>query len=195
MKWFSLRWFSAVFLAFSIYFVTIATLITFGPQQTPNSTAKVAIVLGAGIDGDVPSPVFAARIDHAIDLHNRGRVAAIIFTGARSPEDSVSEAAAGRNYAIAAGIPASDITIEENSRTTFQNLVEAQKLMEANGQVSALVVSDPLHLWRADMMAEDLGISAQMSETPTTRYQTLSTILPFLLREVYFVHHYWILGE
>lgn len=188
MKW-ALR-FCAVLAA---WLIGVAVWIALGPSEDPKTSANTAIVLGAAVDTDIPSPVFTARIDHAITLYNEGRVQHLFFTGARSPEDTISEAAAARDYAIAAGVPASEITIEERSRTTRQNLVEAKRRIAANQSV--LIVSDPLHLRRALMMADRMGFEASASATPTTRYRSLSTQLPFLMREVYFVHHYWVLGE
>lgn len=190
-----MKWFLGALGLMLAWLVGVAVWIAVGSPEDPAATAEVAIVLGAAVDDDTPSPVFAARIDHAIALHREGRVAALLFTGARSPEDSLSEAAAARDYAIAAGIPPSAIMIEERSRTTRQNLIEAQSLMRAGKLASAMIVSDPLHLRRAIAMANDLGIDARASATPSTRYRSLSTQLPFLLREIYFMHHYWALGE
>jgi uncharacterized SAM-binding protein YcdF (DUF218 family) len=48
---------------------------------------------------------------------------------------------------------------------------------------------------RAMMMADDLGIVAVSSPTPTSRYRTLKTKLGFLLRELYFIHHYFATGH
>ncbi|MEP6201478.1 MAG: YdcF family protein, partial [Marinomonas sp.] len=142
-----------------------------------------------------PTPVFAARIDHAIALHNAGRVEKIIFTGGKSPDDELSEAASARKYAIARGINADAILIEEQSGSTRANLVEAKVILETEKLSDALIVSDPLHLRRASLMAAELKIDAATSAAPTSRYQSFSTQLPFLLREVYFTHYFWILGE
>ena len=60
---------------------------------------------------------------------------------------------------------------------------------------NVLLVSDPLHLTRAMQMAAEFGLDAQPSATGLTRYRTLSTKVPFALRELYFMHHYWLLGE
>jgi uncharacterized SAM-binding protein YcdF (DUF218 family) len=67
--------------------------------------------------------------------------------------------------------------------------------MQKHGLKSAIIVSDPLHMKRAMMMAEDLGIEAASSPTPTTRYRSLQTKLGFLIREIYFFHHYIITGN
>jgi uncharacterized SAM-binding protein YcdF (DUF218 family) len=59
-----------------------------------------------------------------------------------------------------------------------------------NGLKSAIIVSDPLHMKRAMMMADGLGIDAVPSPTATTRYQSFQTKFGFLIREIYFFHHY-----
>ena len=152
--------------------------------------ADCAIVLGAAVYGDRPSPVFEERIRHGIALYQTGLVAKIIFTGGcgTGAEHAESEVAAA--YAARAGVPAADLLTERRSRTTQQNLAEAKLLMDAHGLRSAILVSDPLHMRRAMWMAGDLGIAAVPSPTPTTRYRSLKTKLRFLRHELYYWHHY-----
>ena len=51
---------------------------------------------------------------------------------------------------------------------------------------SCIIVSDPLHMKRSMLMAKDLNMKAYSSPTPTTRYKSLKTKIPFLNREVFF---------
>lgn len=146
--------------------------------------ADVAIVLGAGTDGDQPPPVFAERINHALQLYKSGMVRKLIMTGGRGV-DGYSEGWVAQNYAIVHGVHPEDVLIEENSRTTYENLVEAQNLMQQRGYTTALIVSDPLHMKRSMIIASDLGINAHSSPTQTTLYHSWSTRLPFLWRETY----------
>ena len=48
---------------------------------------------------------------------------------------------------------------------------------------------------RAALMAHDLGIPTAPSPTPTSRYRSLKSKLGFLLREIYFYHHYRVTGN
>jgi uncharacterized SAM-binding protein YcdF (DUF218 family) len=50
--------------------------------------------------------------------------------------------------------------LEDRSRSTEENLANAKALMEARGWQSAVIVSDPFHLYRAELIARDLGIEA-----------------------------------
>lgn len=173
----------------------IAVWIYDTPVAPPGAEADAAIVLGAAVDDDAPSPVFRERIAHAISLYEEGRVQRLIFTGAQGEGDSLAESEVARDMALEAGVPGEAILIETESVTTMHNLVEAQLLMGHAGLDDALIVSDPLHMRRAMEMAEALGLDAAPSATPTTQYLTWSTKAPFLAREVYFMHHFWLFGE
>jgi hypothetical protein len=116
-------------------------------------TADVAIVLGAAVYGDRPSPVFEERIRHGIGLYKAKAVEKLLFTGGFGEGAGAAESLVARRYALARGIPAEAILTETLSRTTKQNLVEARRLMRAEGLESALIVSDPLHMKRAMRMA------------------------------------------
>ena len=153
------------------------------------------IILGAAVQGTTPSPVFEERIRHSIDLYRAGFAPKLLFTGGVGDGLKHSESSVGRSVATQQAIPVGDILIEERSRTTQQNLSEARSVMHKNGLKSAIIVSDPLHMKRAMMMADGLGINAVSSPTPTTRYRTLQTKLGFLFRELYFFHHYVITGN
>ena len=77
-----MKWLLAAFGAVVLWLGAIALWIGTGPLEDPTDSGDVAIVLGAAVFTDKPSPVFAARIDHAVELYNSGRVKGVIFTGA-----------------------------------------------------------------------------------------------------------------
>jgi uncharacterized SAM-binding protein YcdF (DUF218 family) len=141
-----------------------------------------------------PSPVFEERLRHAVDLYNRGMAPKIILTGGFGDGATHSESEVGAKYVIGEGVPAGDVLLEKTSRTTWENLVEADALMKANGIGSVIIVSDPLHLKRASVMADDLGIDAVTSPTPTTRYRSAGAKAEFLARELVFLHHHILFG-
>jgi uncharacterized SAM-binding protein YcdF (DUF218 family) len=156
----------------------------------PNIQADAAIILGAAVWGEKPSPVFRERINHAINLYQNGNVRTLIFTGGVGSGDAIAEASVGKYYAIIKGVKADDILLETTSRTTYQNLQNASELVHKYPFKKFLIVSDPLHLKRAVLMARSLGLDAYPSPTPTTRYRTLNSQLPFLMRETYFYFVY-----
>jgi uncharacterized SAM-binding protein YcdF (DUF218 family) len=153
----------------------------------PDARGEAAVVLGAAVYREQPSPVFRERINHAIDLYMQGQVEALIFTGGVGRGDFLAESEAARDYAVAAGVPREDILIETVSHNTFENLSQASIVAEALGFETLVVVSDPLHMRRAMAYAEELGLQAVSSPTPTSRYQSWAPKLSFFLREVYFL--------
>lgn len=148
--------------------------------------ADVAIVLGAGTFNGEVSPVYQARIDHGVWLYRNGYVEKLILTGGYGAGSTVSDAAAAGQYAASVGMPEADILLEERSAITQENLAYAREIMEDGGYESALVVSDPLHMKRAMLLARDAGIEAYSSPTPTSRYRSLKTKAKFLAREVFY---------
>ncbi len=155
--------------------------------------ADVAIVLGAAASDSGVSLVYQERINHAVWLYENGYVSYIITTGGISDGNTRSDAEIAKEYAISCGIPADVILTENESRITEENLKNAKEIMAERNFGTCIIVSDPLHMKRAMLMAEDFGLTAFSSPTPTTRYQTLKTKLPFLLREEFFYVGYWIL--
>ena len=180
--------------AILLWLGAVAAWIAVGPAVSGTERGETAIVLGAAVIGDAPSPVFAARLDHAVTLYREGRVSRVLVTGGRSPEDRVSEAAAGAAYLQAQGVPAEAILLEDRSHTTRQNLANARAVLGQSARAPVLIVSDPLHMRRAMSMAAAEGFAASAAPTPTTRYRSLGTQAPFLAREVWFMHVFWLAG-
>lgn len=174
------------------WFVYVAGSIISYSQIDETTPADVVIVLGAGIRNDRPSGVFRERINHAIDLYERGLVQAIILTGGVGPGQDVAGSEVARQYAIEHGVPPEHIFIETNSTDTRENLSEAKSLMEEQRYRTALIVSDPLHMFRAMSIAGDLQIEASPSPTPTTRIDSTRAILRFLAREIVSVTVYFL---
>jgi uncharacterized SAM-binding protein YcdF (DUF218 family) len=154
--------------------------------------ADAAIVLGAEVWGNEPSPVFRERINHAINLYKTRNISKVIFTGGVGTGKQISEAEAGKLYAIKNGVSELDILTETKSRTTNQNLKYALEVAKKDNLNNFLIVSDPLHMKRAVLMARNLGLDAFPSPTPTTRYRSIKSQLQFLSRETYFYFVYLI---
>jgi uncharacterized SAM-binding protein YcdF (DUF218 family) len=172
-----------IYVTFSIYFFKNTNELT---------KADVVIVLGAGVKGDKPLPVFEERINHAIWLYKNGYTDKLIFTGGKGRNNNYSDSSIAKKYAIENLVPSEDIFIEEQSNITQENIYYATKIIEENNLSTVIIVSDPLHMKRAMLMAQDYGLKAYASPTPTTRYKTLKSKVSFLAREVFFYIGYQI---
>ena len=172
-------------LVLSILTAIAVSIVSYG-NRDEKRPCDVAIVLGAGTWEGQLSAVYRERLNHGIRLWEEGYVAYLIFTGGFGEGNSVSDAAAAKAYAVSQGVPENVIFIEEKSTITEENISESKKIMVEQGWETALVVSDPLHMKRAMLMAKDHGIMAYSSPTPTTMYRSMKTKLPFLAREEFF---------
>lgn len=155
-------------------------------NASSDAPADAAVVLGAAVWGAEVSPVFRERINHGIDLYRQGRVRKLIFTGGRGNSGEPTESSAARQYALRSGVAAADILIEEKSHTTYENILYAKEVADARGVRKVLIVSDPLHMKRAVAMARDVGLAAEPSPTPSTRYRGLRSQAGLLAHETYY---------
>lgn len=191
-----MRWIAHLFLGLLAITLVLGNYMAWSiyvyPHTSTLAQADAAIVLGAAAWGERPSPVFRERINYALELYQAGVVRKLIFTGGQADSSEPAEAIVARQYAIERGIPAADILIETYSRSTGENLWFARQLAQHQNLTRLLVVSDPLHLKRAVVMARDLDMEAYPAPTPTTRYRSWPSQLRFLMRETWFYTVYLI---
>lgn len=181
-----LRITAALFLAAFIYAAVCTVSIVNYSKTDETCSADTAIILGAGADDGSVSPVFRERLCHGVLLYNEGYVKKLIITGGVGEGNEHSDAYIGMQYVIGKGVPAEDILIEETSTITEENLENAAAIMEEAELSDALIVSDPLHMKRAMLMAADKGLEAHSSPTATSMYRSTGAKLRFLSREVFF---------
>jgi uncharacterized SAM-binding protein YcdF (DUF218 family) len=130
--------------------------------------ADAIVVMGAAQYDGRPSPLFAARLDHAIGLYRAGIAPRLIVTGGKQEGDRTTEAAAARIYALGHDVPGDAILSEDLSRTTLQSIRGVAAVMREEGLRNAVFVSDPSHMLRVLRMASDEGIVAYGSPTRTS---------------------------
>jgi uncharacterized SAM-binding protein YcdF (DUF218 family) len=137
-------------------------------QRDEQRPADAIVVMGAAQYDGRPSPLFAARLDHAVALFHAGVSHRLIVTGGKADGDRTTEAASARSYAIAHGIPADAILGEDASRTTLESIRAVREVLRTHGLTDAVFVSDRPHMLRVLRMAADEGITAWGSPTSTS---------------------------
>jgi uncharacterized SAM-binding protein YcdF (DUF218 family) len=150
----------------------------------------VILVLGAAQYDGVPSPVFEGRLRHAALLYREDRADTIMVLGGAAPGDRSSEAAAGRDWLIAEGVPEEAVVASPVGATTLESLRAAADWMSERELVSAFLVSDPWHNLRVKRMASDLGIEAYASATWQSAARTEGTRLGGYVRETFAYLYY-----
>ncbi len=104
----------------------------------------------------------------------------------------MSEAEVSRNYALEKQVKPEDILIESKSRTTEDNLRYAYDVAKQNDLKTYTIVSDPYHMKRAIVIAEDLGMEVYSSPTPSTVFRSFKTKWSFFWQEWYYYIDYQI---
>ena len=102
-----------------------------------------------------------------LNAYNEGIAGKIIVCGGQGSNEPVSEAEAMRDYLIAAGVPAENIFMDDQSVNTQQNLENARAIMRAQNWTTAAIATSNYHLTRAMWIADDLGLDACGIAAPT----------------------------
>jgi uncharacterized SAM-binding protein YcdF (DUF218 family) len=146
--------------------------------------ADVILVLGAAQYNGDPSSILQARLNHAKALYDEGVAREIITVGGRQPTDRYTEAEAGDVYLSHNGVPASRIIEVNTGNDTLTSLQAAAAVLKRHNWRTAVLVSDPWHMFRSKTMAEASGIDAWTSPTHSgPAVQTRSTQLRYIGRE------------
>lgn len=128
------------------------------------------IVLGSGLFGDKVPPLLAQRLDKGKQIFEKfqGRPQ-IIVSGGQGPDELVAEAQAMQAYLIEKGVPADNILMEDQSRTTFENLTFSKKLMTKDNP-HTLVVTNSFHALRAGIYMKRIGLNGRSIGSRTALY-------------------------
>lgn len=140
-------------------------LVGAGDQARP---VDAIIVMGAAQYDGRPSPQLQARLDHVVELWNRGIAPFVVVTGGNRPGDRFTEAEASANYLVDHGVDAAAILQEGEGRSSWQSLRTVAEILNKIGAQRVLLVSDPYHSLRIRLMAQQLGLTAYVSPTRTS---------------------------
>ena len=147
--------------------LSAASVLLWGARDRAR-TSDAIVVLGAAQYVGRPSPVLRARLDHALDLWQRGLAPRLIFTGGTGVGDTTCEAAVSRIYALKHGVPDTAILMENEGRTTRESLAAVSAIMHARQMRTAILVSDPFHMLRLRILSTQYGVDAYTSPTKTS---------------------------
>lgn len=147
-------------LAAGVYFGGMSWMIIHTWKTARGSPADCIIVLGAAVWNGKPSPALGERIDVAFDAWRRKLAPRIIATGGIGLPGEPSEASVIKSVLVARGVPANAIWVEDESRSTYENLSNSLEMMKQSDLSSAVLVTHGYHALRARMTAEVLGIRA-----------------------------------
>jgi uncharacterized SAM-binding protein YcdF (DUF218 family) len=157
-----------VFVVLFVYLSVTFVQVWMASRRDEARPSDAIIVLGAAEYDGRPSPVLAARLDHAIDLYNERIAPVIVVTGGKEPGDRFTEAGASADYLHKHAIPDTAILRETTGRTSWESLEAAARFLEERDMKRVVLVSDPYHSARIKAIAHEVGLDGVTSPTRTS---------------------------
>ena len=137
---------------------------SYASQDQAAPSDAIGVFGAAEYDGK-PSPVYRARLDHALELYHHG-IAPLIVTLGGNGGDEFSEGGVGRGYLEGQGVPEEAIIAETESRNTEDSARRIAVIARANGLKRLVIVSDGTHLFRIHAICAADGLDVLTSPRP-----------------------------
>lgn len=179
-----------IFLIFFIYsyvifwfaffgFLFYSILYVFIPKRTQYD---FIIIHGAGLlDGERVTPLLKRRIDKAVEAFKKSKNPNIklIASGGKGADEKISEAQAILNYLMEeTDVPRESVLLEEESRTTYENLLFSKRLGETFlKEPRFLFVTNDYHVFRTSTYAKMIGMQGDGLGCTTASYYIPSAFI------------------
>jgi len=160
----------------------------------PAVSCRYVIVLGAGVNGTVPSLSLRERLDAAYDYMRANPEAICVVSGGQGRGEDITEALCMYNDLTGKGIDPERVWMEDKATNTQENIACSLALIEEKtGQRpdTAGIVSSEYHLFRAGLFAREQNLTAVGIPAKTSWF---SLRLNYFLREIVAVWYYCLLG-
>ena len=115
------------------------------------------LVLGCkvGVDG-TPSHMLEDRLRRGVALYEAGAAPKLLMSGDHGTEQ-YDEVDAMKRYAVDAGISSQDVFMDHAGFSTYESVYRAKEIF---GAQRIVIVSQEYHLYRALMIARQMGLEA-----------------------------------
>jgi uncharacterized SAM-binding protein YcdF (DUF218 family) len=149
-----------------LYVLSVVLRIWYLSNAVPTQPSTAIVVMGGPLQKNAVTPDYQARLDTAAKYFRQGLAPRILTLGDGNPTTGVTRAGVGRDYLIAAGIPASAVVAEAAGSDALSSLQAASTVLRAHGWASILLVTDPYGELRAEKMAQNLGLLVEAAPPP-----------------------------
>ena len=166
---------------------TVYRIALSSPFTAPASTYY--LVLGMRLQNGCIAPDYASRLTRAILLQRQNPQGNILVLGGVTGAGEISEAQAGKDYLMDAGIPRTCIHTEDASRHTLENLRQARAILGTALNNQNVLITSRFHLARCHAFSAGLGIPHHLCAADDVLPMNLRTLMR-LLGEAYYLHWY-----
>lgn len=152
-----------------LFFAIMEAWVISWSRTDRETTVEAVVILGAGVNGTVPSLSLLTRLEAALDYIADKPDIPIIVTGSKGPGEAVSEASCMAEWLIAHGVDPGRVILEEQANNTEENIRYSKALLAEMGisdSANIAVVSSDYHLCRAAWLWGD-GMVPAAAHMPT----------------------------
>lgn len=174
-------------LCIALTFIGVTLFIVSRFDGSPVLPADCALVFGAAVYTDRPSPAITRRVRTAVDLYHQKKVRRLILSGGKGSRDVLTEAKVMEAIALRDGVSPQNILREERSRSTIENLQFSLPL--AKNCESVIAVSDEFHLARIELLGRRTGwgsLPTIPAKIPSSPRSELKSVLREALGYIYY---------
>lgn len=150
-------------------------MIVHSSQSKIPKDADYLLILGTLVEDTGPSPSLQNRINVAAAYLKENKETIAIASGGKGSNEPISEAEAIAQSLEKQGISKDRIILEDQSARTVENIKYSMTLLpEQLKEGSGIIVSNTFHLYRAKLIAKNLGYSLSSIGAPTPKEDLLS---------------------
>lgn len=170
---------------FIISFIIIEALIIRYGSTRNSEKPDYVVILGAGLNGEVPSLTLSQRLKASLELLELlPEETRIIVSGGQGPGETITEAEAMKRYLVQHGISEDRIIKEDKSTNTKENLIFTRRLIreiDSKENIKITIVTSNFHMFRSRTLAKEVGFD---------EVQSWSAPIHPLLIPTYYVREY-----
>jgi uncharacterized SAM-binding protein YcdF (DUF218 family)/glycosyltransferase involved in cell wall biosynthesis len=168
--------------------------------QTPVPADAIVVFAGGVGESGKAGGGYQERVKQAVDLYRQGLAKHVIFSSGYV--FAFREAEIMRDLAVANGVPAEAVVLEQRAANTYQNVVYSNEILQSHGWRSILLVSSPYHMRRGLLVWHRAAPQVVVVATPVPQSQfyehgagaNLEQIRG-LLQEYLAIARYWTQGK
>jgi uncharacterized SAM-binding protein YcdF (DUF218 family)/glycosyltransferase involved in cell wall biosynthesis len=139
-------------------------------MSSPPTRADAIVVFAGGVgESGKAGGGMSERLNEAVDLYRAGYAPYLVISSGYVY--SFKEAESMRDLAVAQGVPASAIVLEQRARNTYENVKFSDEILRDHKSKSILLVSSPYHMRRTTMVWHKLAPGMTVTPTPPPRSQ------------------------
>ena len=159
--------FSVVFLYFECMLIGTIVADAIVARHEPDKDKDFLIVLGCALKKDgTPTPLLQGRLDRAIDFYNKqkertGKELVFITSGGQGADEVIPESSAMKRYLIEHGIPEERIIEENQSTSTYENMLYSKnKIWQLDPEGKIAFSTTNYHVFRSGLFARRVKMRA-----------------------------------